>query len=75
VPSRVQPGARITAIGPKGERQLLEVTGRQMVTPEMADQLAEVERWTPDFLVITSTKLVAVNLSKLHIKQFDHGRR
>jgi hypothetical protein len=21
-----------------------------MVTPEMADQLAEVERWTPDFL-------------------------
>ena len=50
VPSRVQPGARITAIGPKGERQLLEVTGRQMVTPEMANQLSEVERWTPDFL-------------------------
>ena len=50
VPSRVQPGTRITAIGPKGERQLLEVTGRQMVTPEMADQLSKVERWTPDFL-------------------------
>lgn len=50
VPTNVQPGARITAVGPKGERQLLEVTGRRMVTPEMADELSQVERWTPDFL-------------------------
>ena len=50
VPANVQPGAQITAVGPKGERQLLEVTGRRMVTPEMADELSQVERWTPDFL-------------------------
>lgn len=50
VPSRVQPGARITAVGPQGQRQLLEVTGRRMVTPEMAEELSQVERWTPDFL-------------------------
>lgn len=50
VPSRVQPGARITAVGPQGQRQLLEVTGRRMVTPDMAEELSQVERWTPDFL-------------------------
>ena len=50
VPGRVQPGTRITAIGPQGQRQLLEVTGRRMVGPEMAQELSQVERWTPQFL-------------------------
>ena len=50
VPSHVQPGARITAVGPQGQRQSLEVTGRRMVTPDMAEELSQVERWTPDFL-------------------------
>ena len=50
VPSRVQPGTRITAVGPQGQRQLLEVTGRRMVGPEMAQELSQVERWTPQFL-------------------------
>ena len=50
VPGRVQPGTRITAVGPQGQRQLLEVTGRRMVGPEMAQELSQVERWTPQFL-------------------------
>lgn len=50
VPARVTPGSTITAVGPQGQRQLLQVTGRRMVTPDMAQELSKVERWTPEFL-------------------------
>jgi hypothetical protein len=50
VPARVTPGSTITAVGPQGQRQLLQVTGRRMVTTDMAQELSEVERWTPEFL-------------------------
>lgn len=50
IPAHVTPGSTITAVGPQGQRQLLQVTGRRMVTPDMAQELSEVERWTPEFL-------------------------
>lgn len=50
VPDWVQPGSEVEVRGPRGATGKVRVTGRRMVSPDMVDELSQVERWTPDFL-------------------------
>jgi len=43
-------GSEVTFHNLQGHEQMVHVTGRRIVGPEMVEELSLTERWTPEFL-------------------------
>lgn len=50
LPKLLGVGSEVTFYNFKGVEQMVLVTGRRRVSPDMATELSLTERWTPEFL-------------------------